>query len=282
MEESKGDARTEARLRYIRSSGKKTLRQIAEEVGVPLSTVKSWKQRDKWDDEAGTVKSATGRKGPDADADASKSGRKKDAPWSSEKKKRGGQTGNKNAYGNKGGAAPVGNKNAVSTGAYERVMYATFSEDEKELIQDMPLERDLLLIDQIRILTIREKRMLERIDEVKKSAKSNMIPSSMRIVNRGETAKATDGYSENVMYMLNRLEEALTRVQQRKQAAIDALHRYRIEDTRFMPKGGAQPGDDGDELDDVQISRVLAGMSDDELRRYASLCDDYNSGGGEL
>lgn len=35
-----------------------------------------------------------------------------------EKRKRGGQPGNKNALGNRGGGAPYGNKNAVTHGAY--------------------------------------------------------------------------------------------------------------------------------------------------------------------
>lgn len=36
------------------------------------------------------------------------------------RKKRGGQPGNKNAIGNRGGGAPLGNKNAWRHGVYER------------------------------------------------------------------------------------------------------------------------------------------------------------------
>ncbi|MCY8995781.1 phage terminase small subunit [Bacillus inaquosorum] len=69
-------------------------KDLAEKYGVSVNTIKSWKQRHGWE-------------------------RKKGA--SSEKRvhtKKGGQPGNKNALGNKGGAAPLRNQNAVTHGFF--------------------------------------------------------------------------------------------------------------------------------------------------------------------
>ena len=94
-------------------------KEIAEKYGVSVNTVKSWKQRNGWD-----------RKGRTRLA--------KDAP-----KKKGGQPGNVNAYGNKGGSAPKGNKNAVSHGAYQSIYAKYLPEAEREAYEEMPGGTDL-------------------------------------------------------------------------------------------------------------------------------------------
>ncbi len=62
------EPREQARKLYQESGGKKKLREIADEIGIALPTVKSWKQRDGWDEKA------------DADAEMRKdASREKDA-----------------------------------------------------------------------------------------------------------------------------------------------------------------------------------------------------------
>lgn len=81
-------------------------KDIAEKYGVSLNTVKSWKRRYGWS-------------------------RQKGAPSENgvHTKKRGGQPGNKNALGNRGGAAPKGNSNAVKHGFFRTI----FPDDEETL-----------------------------------------------------------------------------------------------------------------------------------------------------
>lgn len=74
-------------------------KEIAEKYGVTLNTVKSWKQRYGWNREKGAHK----QKGVHT-------------------KKRGGQPGNQNAIGNSGGAAPIGNSNAVTHGLFQKYL----------------------------------------------------------------------------------------------------------------------------------------------------------------
>lgn len=91
-------------------------KEIAEKYGVSVNTVKSWKQRNGWD-----------RKG--------RTRLPKDAP-----KKKGGQPGNVNAYGNKGGAAPKGNNNAEKHGFFSKWLPTEALEIMKEIEEKSPAD----------------------------------------------------------------------------------------------------------------------------------------------
>ncbi|MEC0451490.1 phage terminase small subunit [Bacillus subtilis] len=99
-------------------------KDLAEKYGVSVNTIKSWKQRHGWE-------------------------RKKGAP--SEKRvhtKKGGQPGNKNAIGNKGGAAPAGNQNAVTHGFFSKFLPEETLEIMEEIQERSPAD---MIWDQIQI-----------------------------------------------------------------------------------------------------------------------------------
>ena len=89
------DARME-QARELFLEGKKLI-EISELLEIPEGTIRSWKNRYNWDN-------ATLQK-------------KRNVA-----KRKGGQPGNKNAAGNRGGAAPEKNKNAVTTGEFETLL----------------------------------------------------------------------------------------------------------------------------------------------------------------
>ncbi|MFK3811836.1 phage terminase small subunit [Bacillus halotolerans] len=99
-------------------------KDLAEKYGVSVNTIKSWKQRHGWK-------------------------RKKGAP--SEKSvhtKKGGQPGNKNAIGNKGGAAPAGNQNAVTHGFFSKFLPEETLEIMEEIQERSPAD---MIWDQIQL-----------------------------------------------------------------------------------------------------------------------------------
>ncbi|OAZ70923.1 uncharacterized protein SRCM101280_00749 [Bacillus subtilis] len=99
-------------------------KDLAEKYEVSVNTIKSWKQRHGWE-------------------------RKKYAP--SEKSvhtKKGGQPGNKNAIGNKGGAAPTGNQNAVTHGFFSKFLPEETLEIMEEIQERSPAD---MIWDQIQI-----------------------------------------------------------------------------------------------------------------------------------
>lgn len=196
-------------------------KEIAEKYGVSLSAVKSWAAR-YWKKEGCDQKE------------------KKLQPKKQKVATRGAPLGNQNAVGNKGGAAPIGNKNAVTTGEFETLLFDCLDEDEKRLIQTTPTDKQTLLLQEIQLLTVRERRMLKRIEAIKGSVENlenREAAEGMTLVSRKvgiEKDKETDLKEyHGKLGQIQSVEDALTRVQARKQKAIDSLHRYGFDDAHL-------------------------------------------------
>ncbi|MEY8356806.1 phage terminase small subunit [Lachnospiraceae bacterium 54-53] len=189
-------------------------KDIAEKYNVTINTVKSWKTRYRWSKD-----------------------KKKSVHTKSEKvcTQKGGQPGNKNAIGNKGGAAPEKNKNAVKTGEFEALFFDALEEDEKQLISMVQLDKEQLLLQEIQLLTVRERRMLKRIEDIKQAAADQIesdAPGMTAVKYRIGIDENTTEYT-GALGQIQSVEDALTRVQARKQKAIDSLHRYGYDDARL-------------------------------------------------
>ncbi|GED03077.1 phage terminase small subunit [Bacillus atrophaeus] len=99
-------------------------KELAEKYGVSVNTIKSWKQRHGWE-------------------------RKKGAPIEkSVHTKKGGQPGNKNALGNKGGAAPARNQNASTHGFFSKYLPEETLSIMEEIQERSPAD---MIWDQIQI-----------------------------------------------------------------------------------------------------------------------------------
>ena len=195
-------------------SGKKLV-EIARLLGVPEGTVRSWKNRYQWDCNVANKKRNVA-------------------------KRRGGQPGNRNAAGSRGGAAPLKNKNAVTTGEFETLFFDCLNDEEKRLVDLMPNDKHTLLFQEIQLLTVRERRMLKRIEDIKESVAylENGEPAEgMTLVSRKsgiEKDKGTDLKEyQGKLGQIQSIEEALTRVQARKQRAIESLHKFGFDDERI-------------------------------------------------
>ncbi len=183
-------------------------KEIAEKYGVTINTVKSWKTRYKWS--------------------------KNNSVHTKSKevcKQKGGQPGNQNAAGH---GAPMGNKNAVKTGEFEALFFDVLEEDERRIISMVQLDKEQLLLQEIQLLTVRERRMLKRIEGLKGTAADQKEEKAV-----GMTAVKFKSNTEEdlveyigILSQIQAIEDALTRVQARKQKAIDSLHRYGFDDAR--------------------------------------------------
>lgn len=198
-------------------AGKKLI-EIAESLEVPEGTVRSWKNRYGW----GSNKIATLQK-----------------PKRNVAKKRGGQPGNKNAVGH-GGTGPPGNKNAVTTGEFETLLFDCLEPDERKLAAAVPVDKEQLLLQEIRLLTVREYRMLHRIEDLQKTEDyydNGELADGMTMVSRKsgiEKDHETDLKEfHGKLGQIQAIEDALTRVQGRKQRAIEALHKFGFDDARL-------------------------------------------------
>ena len=144
MARKRDPRRDEVKKIWLDSGGKKVLKELASELNVSDSQIRKWKSVDKWAEELkGNVTKSN----------------------SNVTNKGGAPPGNKNAKGNKGGSPPKGNKNAIKTGEYETIFADMLSDEEKNIYSNMNDDPFFILDEEIRILKIRQYRMLKRIKD---------------------------------------------------------------------------------------------------------------------
>lgn len=211
------DQRVE-QARALYAKGLKLI-DIASQLGIPEGTVRSWKNRHNWDCNVAKEKRNAA-------------------------KRKGGQPGNKNAEGH-GGTGPPQNKNAVKTGEFETLFFDTLNPEEKQLASLIQPDKKQLLLQEIRLLTVREHRMLKRIESLRKleeqepaaGSDEENIPPGMSVTEYSsgiEKGKPTELKKyEGILGQIQAIEDALTRVQTRQQKAIETLHKFGYDDARL-------------------------------------------------
>ncbi len=233
--------RAEAKSMYLASDGKEKLRIIAEKLGIPEKTVSGWKCKDQWDAELnGVLRKKTGKK-------------KRSTP-----KKKGAPKGNKNAVGHKG-KAPTGEENGnYKHGAYTAVYWDVLDEDERIFAESEMEDEESMLEEQIRLLTIRERRIMKAIKKYRDAPGGQSIASITKIEDKKEFKKGEEeeearyaalreqkqdanfvsyfGHDSNIatttqanIDLIKSLEATLTQVQARKMMCIKSLANLRMQ-----------------------------------------------------
>ncbi|AII40587.1 phage terminase small subunit [Enterococcus faecium] len=147
MARKRDPRRDEAKKIWLESNGEKQLKEIASELNVSDSQIRKWKSQDKWSAE---LKSNV----TNGKSNVTNQG--------------GAPIGNQNAKGNKGNSRaspPKRNKNALKTGEYETIFFDTLSDDEKDIYSSLDDDPSFVLSEEIRLLKIRQLRMMKRIKE---------------------------------------------------------------------------------------------------------------------
>lgn len=81
------------------------------------------------------------------------------------KKKRGGQPKNQNAKGGSGNPNPNPPPDRTKHGGYVPVFMDALDSDEQELLESIPEDTELQLMEQIQLFSIRERRILKAINK---------------------------------------------------------------------------------------------------------------------
>ena len=229
MPNPRSPAREIAYRLWADSGGKRPLINIASECGVSAGQIRKWKSVDKWtlDGKKKSVPDVTESE-PNGNGNAEPANGNGNAKRSTRKPK---GKGNPNPT-----PAPEGNKRAVTAGEYETILYETLSESERVLaegsVQISPVDS---LLRALAIFTVREKRILERINDRMHLAGEtvNVNGGSMFVAHAlNKKVQSDSGASksqiveyENVITFITTLEEALTRVQAAKTRVIGLLHK---------------------------------------------------------
>nr|DAM32588.1 MAG TPA: Small Terminase [Caudoviricetes sp.] len=256
--DKRSDERKAAEKLYLDSKGEMKLVDIARKLGLPDNKVRKWKSLDAWEAKLHPASAEKGKKKP-----VERSTKEK----GSVPPKRGAPEGNKNAVGNKGNPNPTPPPDMTKHGGYSSVYWDTLDEDEKELIDDMPKDEEALLIEQIQLFSVRERRIMKAINKYRTSESPVAIAFTQRSerkrsfayseeeaeYNRTIEEKVANGdrlpgkeYSvftqtDNKDQIIARLESELSNIQSKKTKAIEALSKMHLEKQKL--EGGNKGND---------------------------------------
>lgn len=214
---------------------------ISKKLGIPEGTIRSWKNRGKWGEKSSKKNQRNVAK------------KENEGNATLQKRKRGGQPGNRNAEGSKGGSAPLRNKNAETHGAYSKVYWDALDEDELDLIDSMDDAEEQQLIMQLKMFSVRERRLMRRIKKYRELETENhglavkAVSKTKKVedltdfdgesIGAGQYKKVTETSTtntESVMNSIMTLEAELTKVQRAKTRAINSLVKYRSERDKML------------------------------------------------
>ena len=146
--------------------------------------------------------------------------------------------GNQNAKGNKGGpGAEKGNTRALKTGEYETIYDDLLTEEEKTIMMQQELyDKKYQIMSEIKILSIRERRILKKIQDLQNGKEMSIVKmskSSSNNVAYRNNGTLTTTEAESTTNIAQRLDEALTRVQEAKRRYIDSYHKIENDDRKL-------------------------------------------------
>ena len=165
MARKRDPRRDEAKKIWLESNGEKQLKEIASELNVSDSQIRKWKSQDKWSAE---LKSNV----TNGKSNVTNQG--------------GAPIGNQNAKGNKGNSRaspPKRNKNALKTGEYETIFFDTLTDNEKDIYSSLNDDPFFALSEEIRLLKIRQLRMMKRIQQAESGLNDEEIERLQQLRN---------------------------------------------------------------------------------------------------
>ena len=167
--------------------------EISKKLDVSINTVKSWRKR-YWTQ--------------GADAPAKRTLHPEDAPAAPDpetRPKQGAPPGNVNAV---GAGAPKGNRNAVKHGGWSELMFRSWTEEHRQLLDacDEDVDAEELLINELKLLTAREGYLLERISHYSQEGAYVQTQTTSK---RSRNFKRLDGDTEKEKNDLQSYVEAI-------------------------------------------------------------------------
>ncbi len=221
------------------SGAKRLLKDIAEELGVSETLVRKWKNQDKWEEKLSL---------PNAMVTLPKesNGNSNVTNEPPPKRRRG---------------APKGNQNRYVHGLYANPTMDMIPENEMQRLQQIDFsDEETLIIDEIILLTSRERQLMESIQKYQDQKNGLSLDGVTRRTVESEGVKGsrskqveTTTRTRDVFDVIQKLQAELTKVQKEKRQYLSELRILRTQKTQ-TPK------------EDNTHERVLQEFSDKELR----------------
>lgn len=227
---------------WLESGKSRTIKNISEELGVSENQVRKWKNQDKWENKE-ALPNVTISNGNTARTNGNVTNQSKP-----EKRKRGGQKGNQNRY---------------VHGLYANPTMDMIPQEELNRLSQMNFDNPAeLLIDEIMLLTVRERQLLESIQRYQDQKNGLSLDGVTRRVVENEGARdsrskqvETTTRTRDVFDVIQKLQAELTKVQKEKRQYLSELRILRAQKAQ-MPK------------EEITHERVLQEISSEELRQF--------------
>lgn len=227
---------------WLESGKSRTIKNISEELGVSENQVRKWKNQDKWDNRE-ALPNVTKSNGNTIQTNGNITNQSKPA-----KRKRGGQKGNKNRY---------------EHGLYANPTMDMIPRQELERLQRMDFaDEESIIIDEIILLTSRERQLLESIQRYQDQKNGLSLDGVTRRVVENEGARdsrskqvETTTRTRDVFDVIQKLQAELTKVQKEKRQYLSELRILRTQKAQ-MPK------------EENTHERILQEISSEELRQF--------------
>lgn len=227
---------------WLESGKSRTIKNISEELGVSENQVRKWKNQDKWDNRE-ALPNVTKSNGNTIQTNGNITNQSKPA-----KRKRGGQKGNKNRY---------------EHGLYANPTMDMIPRQELERLQRMDFaDEESIIIDEIILLTSRERQLLESIQRYQDQKNGLSLDGVTRRVVENEGARdsrskqvETTTRTRDVFDVIQKLQAELTKVQKEKRQYLSELRILRTQKAQ-VPK------------EENTHERILQEISSEELRQF--------------
>lgn len=236
---------------YSKSNGDIKLKDIAIQLNIPDSRIRKWKTEDKWDEKIKERSdSAKGALLLDKGSEKEQKRKPGGQPGNGNAKGHGAPLGNKNGQGNNGGAPPR-NTNAVKTGEFQTIWLDYLSDEERKFYDSIDTDKLRQVNEDIRLLTWRENMMMKRIHELRdgidnievdttEEAEVKRVPVEVYDEQLGKMVlkvgftremKVTEVKTKqkSMLAEILRIEEALTRVQDKKAKLVQLKHKIEFD-----------------------------------------------------
>lgn len=226
---------------WLESGKNRTIKNISEELGVSENQVRKWKNQDNWENKE-ALPNVTISNGNTAQTNGNVTNQSKPA-----KRKRGGQKGNQNRY---------------EHGLYANPTMDMIPRQELERLQRMDFaDEGSIIIDEIILLTSRERQLLESIQRYQDQKNGLSLDGVTRRVVENEGARdsrskqvETTTRTRDVFDVIQKLQAELTKVQKEKRQYLSELRILRTQKAQ-MPK------------EENTHERILQEISSEELRQ---------------
>mgnify|MGYP000298560420 FL=1 len=227
---------------WLESGKNRTIKNISEELGVSENQVRKWKNQDNWENKE-ALPNVTISNGNTAQTNGNVTNQSKPA-----KRKRGGQKGNQNRY---------------EHGLYANPTMDMIPRQELERLQRMDFaDEGSIIIDEIILLTSRERQLLESIQRYQDQKNGLSLDGVTRRVVENEGARdsrskqvETTTRTRDVFDVIQKLQAELTKVQKEKRQYLSELRILRTQKAQ-MPK------------EENTHERILQEISSEELRQF--------------